>query len=215
MSFLLNYQELGIVALLTAFFGGYLSGSVPYGLVVAQILGVGDLRKSGSGNIGATNALRVGGKKLGIITLVLDMLKGFVPVMIAKSIHMDLAVLCALGAFIGHLFPVWLKFKGGKGVATGIAVLAGLWWQLGLAIVCIWLLTAMISKYSSASALAAFGLAPILAVMLTKNYQVILVSLIVGIMILARHHENLRRLANGTEGKINLGGKKDDAAAKQ
>ncbi len=193
----------------TAFIGGYLSGSVPYGLILSQLAGLGDIRKAGSGNIGATNVLRLGGKKLGAVTLLLDMLKGFVPVLVAKQFHMDYAVLAAIGAFVGHLFPVWLGFKGGKGVATSIGVLTALWWQLGICIMCVWLLTALISKYSSASALAAFAASPLLAAWLTDgNYQVTTVTLVIALVIWVKHHENIRRLYNGTEGKINLGSKK-------
>ena len=197
--------------MLTALVGGYLSGSVPYGLLVTRIAGGGDIRKAGSGNIGATNVLRVAGKKLAAATLLLDALKGLIPVLIAKQFHMDYAVLAALGALFGHLFPVWLKFKGGKGVATGIGVLLGLWWQVGVAIICVWLLMAMMFKYSSLAALTAFALAPILAAMLTGNYQIIVTSFIVAACIWVKHHENLKRLANGTESKIG-GGKKAPAA---
>jgi glycerol-3-phosphate acyltransferase PlsY len=209
MSILLTQDPVPTAAALTAFFGAYLSGSVPYGLILSRMAGLGDIRKAGSGNIGATNVLRVGGKKLAAVTLFLDALKGLVPVVIAKHIHMDYAVLAAFGAFLGHLFPVWLKFRGGKGVATGIGVLLGLWWQIGLAVICVWLLMAMAFRTSSLSALAAFGLAPFLAVTLTRgNYQVILTVLLIALIVWARHHENIRRLAAGTEGKMNFGSKK-------
>jgi glycerol-3-phosphate acyltransferase PlsY len=209
MSFLLSQEPVMWASVLTAFFGAYLSGSVPYGLILSKLAGLGDIRKAGSGNIGATNVLRLGGKKLGAATLLLDMLKGFIPVLIAKHFHMDYAVTAALGAFTGHLFPVWLKFKGGKGVATSIGVLSALAPLLGLAIVGTWLLVARLSKYSSLSALTAFGLAPIYAALVTRgDYQVVLVALIISLVVWVRHHENIRRLAAGTEGKINLGAKK-------
>ena len=119
MSFLLIQSPVVWSAVIVAFFGGYLSGSVPYGLLLGKLAGLGDIRAAGSGNIGATNVLRLGGKKLGAATLLLDALKGAVPVLIAKQVHMDYAVLAALGAFAGHLFPVWLKFRGDKGKAKG------------------------------------------------------------------------------------------------
>lgn len=205
MSFLFSQENISIVASLVAIIGGYLSGSVPYGLILTRMAGHGDIRKVGSGNIGATNVLRAGGKKLAIITLLLDGLKGTVPVLIAKEVHMDYAVMTALAAFLGHLFPVWLKFKGGKGVATSIGVMLALQWQLGLAIICVWLLVAMTTKYSSAAALAAFAAAPLLAAVLSGgDYQMIVISLIVSVIVWLRHHENIARLAKGTEGKINL-----------
>jgi len=212
MSFLLTQTDYLWSLVLTAFIGGYLSGSVPYGLILTRLAGVGDIRKVGSGNIGATNVLRAGGKKLAAITLLLDGLKGTIPVLVAKHYHMDYAVLTALGAFLGHLFPVWLGFKGGKGVATGIGVLLGLWWQIGVCVICIWLLVAMLSKYSSLSALTAFGLAPLLATVLTQaNYQMIVVTFLISLLIWAKHHQNIRRLATGTEGKMNFSKKSADA----
>ncbi len=208
MSLLLTQETPSLLLMLTAFIGAYLSGSVPYGLILSKMAGLGDIRKSGSGNIGATNVLRVGGKKLGVITLLLDALKGVVPVLVAKQFHMDYGVIAAFGAFIGHLFPVWLKFKGGKGVATSIGVLLALWWPLGVGIICTWLVTAILTKYSSLSALVAFGAAPILAAILTNgNFQIIVTSLIIAAIVWARHHENIRRLISGTESKINLGKK--------
>lgn len=194
--------------LIVAMLGGYLSGSVPFGLILTRLAGMGDIRAIGSGNIGATNVLRTGNKKIAAATLLLDALKGLVPVVIAKQIHMDLAVITALFALLGHIFPVWLKFKGGKGVATGIGVLLGLWWQLGVCVICLWLLCAILFKISSLAALLAFGLAPMLAFMLSGQYQIVVTTLIIGIIIWATHHQNLKRLANGSESRINLGGSK-------
>lgn len=187
---------------------GYLAGSVPFGLVLTKLAGMGDIRNIGSGNIGATNVLRTGNKKIAAATLLLDMLKGLIPVMIARHIHADLGVLMALACLLGHLFPVWLSFKGGKGVATGIGVLIGLWWPLGLGVICLWLLTAMAFRYSSLAALAAFGFAPVLALMLSHQYQLTIITLMISAIIWARHHENIARLAKGQESKINLGSKK-------
>lgn len=207
MSLLLAQSPVMWLPVLFAFLCGYLSGSVPYGLVISKLAGLGDLRKSGSGNIGATNMLRVGGKKLAIITLLLDALKGTIPVLIAKQIHMDYAVLVALGAFLGHLFPVWLRFKGGKGVAVALGIAFALSWKVGLILCLIWLAVAMMSQYSSLSALTAFGLAPMVAVYLTADYQISIIMALMAILIWIKHRDNLKRLANHTESKINLGKK--------
>lgn len=198
-------------ALFVASVGGYLSGSVPYGLILTRMCGMGDIRAIGSGNIGATNVLRTGSKKIAAATLLLDALKGLVPVLIAKHIHIDLAVITALFALIGHIFPVWLNFKGGKGVATGIGVLLGLWWQLGVCVICLWLLCAILFKISSLSALLAFGLAPMLAFMLSGHYQIVITTLIIAIIIWATHHQNISRLIAGTESRINLSSSKKPA----
>jgi glycerol-3-phosphate acyltransferase PlsY len=204
VSLLLTQYPIVWPAILLAFLGGYLSGSVPYGLLLGKISGLGDIRKSGSGNIGATNVLRVGGKKLAIVTLLLDALKGTVPVLVAGQIHMDYAVIAALGAFIGHLFPVWLRFKGGKGVAVALGIAFALSWQMGLALGLIWLSVALISRYSSLSALTAFGLSPVIAGLLTDNAPVVNVMLFISLMIWFRHRDNIVRLFKGTEGKISF-----------
>jgi glycerol-3-phosphate acyltransferase PlsY len=189
---------------LMALLGGYLSGSVPYGLILTRLMGMGDLRKVGSGNIGATNVLRLGNKKVAAITLLLDALKGAMPVLVARQIHMDYAVLAGLGAFLGHLFPVWLKFKGGKGVATGLGIAFGFSGMLGLLMCGIWMLTAAVSQYSSLSALIAFGLSPLLAMRLTGSMQITAVFFILGLLVWIRHHANIKRLAAGTEGRIDF-----------
>lgn len=207
MSILLTQAPVVWPLVLLAFFGGYLSGSVPYGLILTRLAGIGDIRQSGSGNIGATNVLRVGGKKLAAITLLLDALKSAVPVLIAQQFHQDYAVLAALGAFIGHLFPVWLTFRGGKGVATAIGICWAFSWILGASVCLIWLGMAVLLRYSSVAALTAFGSAPLLAVFITKDYQLTITMLILSLIIWARHHENLARLWKGTESKI---GKKKD-----
>jgi glycerol-3-phosphate acyltransferase PlsY len=207
MSILLTQTDIVWPLFLTALIGGYLSGSVPYGLLLTRLAGHGDIRKVGSGNIGATNVLRAGGKKLAAVTLLLDALKGFVPVMVAKQFHMDYAVLAALGAFFGHLFPVWLKFRGGKGVATALGVSYALSPFLGLVITLTWLGMALLFHYSSLAALTAFGLSPFFAFWITSDYQITLTVLIIAVVVFARHHENLARLARGTESKISLGKK--------
>jgi len=210
MSFLLTQAPIVWPLVLTAFFGGYLSGSVPYGLILTRMAGIGDIRKSGSGNIGATNVLRTGGKKLAAVTLLLDALKAAVPVLIAGQFHQDYAVLAALGAFLGHLFPVWLRFKGGKGVATAIGICWAFSWMLGAAVCLVWLAMAFLLRYSSVAALTAFGAAPLLAVLITKDYQQTLTMLILAVIVWIRHRENLARLWAGTETKI---GRKKEAAA--
>ena len=141
---------------------GYLLGSIPFGLILTKLAGHGDLRDIGSGNIGATNVLRTGNKKLAALTLVLDALKGTAAVLIAAQFGADASILGGIGAFLGHLFPVWLGFRGGKGVATYIGVLLGLYWRAAIAFCAIWLLTAFITRYSSLSALVASAAVPCL-----------------------------------------------------
>lgn len=186
---------------------GYLSGSVPYGLLLGKMAGIGDIRHAGSGNIGATNALRVGGKKLGLLTLLLDALKGIVPVLIAGQIHMDYALAAAIGAFLGHLFPVWLGFRGGKGVAVALGILLALSWPVGVLLMAIWLAVAVTTRFSSAAALAAFGLSPLVAFLVTQDVKLTAVTTFIAVIIWLKHHENIRRLLAGTESKINLGRK--------
>lgn len=197
--------------LLIPFALGYLSGSIPYGLLIGKISGIGDIRASGSGNIGATNMLRVGGKKLAAMTLILDALKGTVPVIVLAPYNPQLAIVAGFGAFIGHLFPVWLKFKGGKGVATAIGIMLGLCWKAGLAIMATWLLIAAIFRFSSLAALVAIGLAPIFA-MLWGTPDMAALALVVSAMVWIKHHANLRRLFNGTEPRIGAP-KKETASA--
>ncbi len=204
LSFFLTQDPIILPLALTALIGGYLSGSVPFGFILARMAGLGDIRKVGSGNIGATNVLRAGGKKIAIVTLLLDALKGAIPVLVAKEIHMDYAVLAALGAFLGHLFPIWLKFKGGKGVATALGVSFAFSWIVGLYLVSIWLIVAVISKYSSLSALIAFMAAPFVAHLVTGNVQVASTMAVISLIVIVKHHENIRRLIKGEESKINL-----------
>ncbi|MDY0009746.1 MAG: glycerol-3-phosphate 1-O-acyltransferase PlsY [Bdellovibrionales bacterium] len=219
MSFLLTQSpaDLNIALVLVALIGGYLSGSVPYGLILSRIAGLGDIRNAGSGNIGATNVLRLGGKKLGAATLLLDALKGAVPVLIAKQLqtetgHLDYAVLTALAAFTGHLFPIWLKFKGGKGVATALGICWALMPLLGLILCLVWLGTAMMFRYSSLAALVAFGVSPVVTLLISNNYQMTVTVFILAAVVWIRHHQNIRRLWRGEESKINLGSKKKEAA---
>src|SRR5215470_15277351 len=142
---------------------GYLLGSIPFGLLLTRLAGLGDIRKIGSGNIGATNVLRTGNKGLALATLLLDGGKGAVAVLIARAVQPDLAVIAGAGAFIGHLFPIWLKFKGGKGVATALGTLLALNWEVGVLCCLTWLLVAVVFRCSSLSALLAIALSPVYA----------------------------------------------------
>jgi glycerol-3-phosphate acyltransferase PlsY len=185
-----------------AFILGYLLGSIPFGLILTKFAGTEDLRSIGSGNIGATNVLRTGRKGLAAATLLLDMFKGTAAVMIAGYFGgPNAAMVAALGAFLGHLFPVWLKFKGGKGVAVYIGVLIGLFWPAALAFGVLWLLTAITSRYSSLSALVASFVTPI---SLWWFGHLALASLfaVLTLLLFYMHRENIRRLQAGTEGRI-------------
>ncbi|GKQ50574.1 glycerol-3-phosphate 1-O-acyltransferase PlsY [Bradyrhizobium sp. Ce-3] len=188
--------------LLAAFVIGYLLGSIPFGMVLTRLAGTQDLRTIGSGNIGATNVLRTGRKGLAAATLLGDMLKGTVAVIIAGTLDgPNAAMLAALGAFLGHLFPVWLNFRGGKGVATYIGVLLGLFWPAALIFAVIWLATASTTRYSSLSALIAAFVTPLF---LWWFGHAALASLFVVLTLLLfyKHRENIQRLQAGTEGKI-------------
>jgi acyl phosphate:glycerol-3-phosphate acyltransferase len=184
-----------------AFVLGYLFGSIPFGLILTRLAGTPDLRTIGSGNIGATNVLRTGRKSLAAATLLLDMLKGTAAVMIAGySGGPDAAMLAALGAFLGHLFPVWLRFKGGKGVAVYIGVLIGLYWPAAVAFCLLWLATAAISRYSSLSALVASVITPIL--LWFAHPALAALFALLTLLLFYMHRENIRRLRAGTEGRI-------------
>jgi glycerol-3-phosphate acyltransferase PlsY len=192
----------GDVFLVVAFALGYLLGSIPFGLILTRFAGTQDLRTVGSGNIGATNVLRTGRKGLAAATLLGDMLKGTLAVIIAGSIGGPTAAMtAALGAFLGHLFPVWLKFKGGKGVAVYIGVLLGLFWPAAAMFGVIWLTTAFTTRYSSLSALVASFITPIF---LWWFGHAALASLfaVLTMLLFYMHRENIRRLQAGTEGRI-------------
>ncbi len=182
---------------------GYFAGAVPFGLLVAHMAGKGDVRKIGSGNIGATNVLRTGSPALAAITLFLDMFKGFIPVLAARWNATETAALLAgLGAFTGHVFPIWLKFRGGKGVATYIGILFGLSWPLGLACIGIWLATAFISRISSLSALVSAALMPLLAWLMGASPLRIGFLAALGAAIFLTHRANIARLLRGEESRI-------------
>lgn len=180
----------------------YLLGSVAFGMIVTKTLGLGDLRKIGSGNIGATNVLRTGNKKAALATLLLDGGKGAVAALVARAVvGEDAAQLAGLGAFVGHLFPVWLNFRGGKGVATFIGVVLALSWQIGLMVCATWLLIAVVTRYSSLAALISAALSP-LWVLFTGQGQVFFLLIIMTALIYYRHWPNIARLNSGTEPKI-------------
>jgi glycerol-3-phosphate acyltransferase PlsY len=181
---------------------GYLLGSIPFGLLLTQAAGLGDIRRIGSGNIGATNVLRTGNKALAAATLLLDGLKGAAAVLLAAWFGGSQAVLWAgIGAVIGHSFPVWLRFKGGKGAATSYGVLIAAAWPVGLAAGAIWLAMAAATRKSSLAALTSFALAPVFAAVLA-NLTVVKLALVIAVLVFARHHENIRRLLSGTEPRI-------------
>jgi glycerol-3-phosphate acyltransferase PlsY len=185
-----------------AFVIGYLLGSIPFGLVLTRLAGTQDLRTIGSGNIGATNVLRTGRKGLAAATLLLDMLKGTAAVVISGYFGGPVAAMLAgLGAFLGHLFPVWLKFKGGKGVAVYIGILLGLFWPAAIVFCLVWLATAFASRYSSLSALVASVVTPLY---LWWFGHLALASLfaVLTLLLFYMHRENIRRLQAGTEGRI-------------
>jgi acyl phosphate:glycerol-3-phosphate acyltransferase len=185
-----------------AFLIGYVLGSIPFGVILTRLAGTQDLRSIGSGSIGATNVLRTGNKGLAAGTLLGDMLKGTVAVVIAGYLWgPDAAMLAGLGAFLGHLFPLWLKFKGGKGVATYIGVLLGLFWPAAAMFGVIWLATAFSTRYSSLSALVASFATPIF-LWLFGHLALSSLFAVMTLLLFWAHRENIKRLQAGTEGKI-------------
>jgi acyl phosphate:glycerol-3-phosphate acyltransferase len=185
-----------------AFLIGYLFGSIPFGLVLTRLAGTQDLRSIGSGNIGATNVLRTGHKGLAAATLLLDLLKGTAAVIVAGYLGgPNAAMLAAVGAFLGHVFPVWLKFKGGKGVAVYIGILLGLFWPAAVAFCLVWLATAIISRYSSLSALVASFVTP-LFLWWFGHLALAALFAVLTLLLFYMHRENIRRLQAGTEGRI-------------
>ena len=187
--------------LLTALAGGYLLGAIPFGLILTKLAGLGDVRNIGSGNIGATNVLRTGRKGLAAFTLALDTGKGAAAVLIGAYYGPDMMIVAALGALIGHLFPVWLKFHGGKGVATAAGLMLALAWPAALISIAIWLFFAMTFRYSSLAALIATLCIPPLSYWLSTP-QIAEFSILITLLIWCRHIPNIRRLLNGTETRI-------------
>lgn len=191
-------------------FAGYLLGSIPFGVVLTRAFGAGDVRQIGSGNIGATNVLRTGRKDLAIATLLLDAGKGAAALLLARYLlgNETAAAIAGVAAFMGHLFPVWLGFKGGKGVATFFGLILAAWWPLGLLAAATWLLLAFTLRYSSLAALVAaaatpvYAILPIAALGLPTGKPILIMTVFTALLIFVRHHENISRLLKGTEPKI-------------
>jgi glycerol-3-phosphate acyltransferase PlsY len=191
----------GVLVNVLSLAGGYLLGSIPFGLILARLAGIGDLRRIGSGNIGATNVLRAGGKGLAALTLILDAAKGTAAVLLAARFGETPALVAGLGAFLGHVFPVWLGFKGGKGVATYLGVLIGLYWPAAAVFAGTWLLVAFVTRYSSLAALTAV-VASVLALAAMGEWRLAALFLLLGGLLYVRHAANIGRLARGEETRI-------------
>jgi glycerol-3-phosphate acyltransferase PlsY len=192
-----------MLTLLAAGVIGYLLGSIPFGLVLTRLAGHGDIRQIGSGNIGATNVLRTGSKGAAALTLLLDLAKGWAAVLIGKTLGADAALVAAGCVVIGHMFPVWLGFRGGKGVAPALGVLLGLAWLVALGAALVWLATALMLRYSSLAALVAAVAAAIFAPFVADRATAAVIAGI-ALLIILRHHANIRRLIAGSESRISL-----------
>ena len=184
---------------------GYLLGSIPFGLLITRLAGLGDVRNIGSGNIGATNVLRTGNKQLAALTLLADALKGTAAVLIGMAWGPGFAIAAGFAAFIGHLFPVWLGFKGGKGVATYIGVLIALAWRAGLVFAVVWIGIAWLTRYSSLAALLAAVAVP-LVLFWWGPWPVAVLFTVMSVIVFLKHHANIRRLLDGNESKIGASG---------
>jgi len=182
----------------------YLAGSIPFGLILTRAKGHGDIRKVGSGNIGATNVLRTGDKNLAAATLLCDALKGFLPVLVATRFGTAEAAAAMIGAPLGHMFPVWLGFKGGKGVATTCGALLAYAWPAALTSLATWLVVAILFRYSSLAALIATAMAPAYAWLFGASSEKVLVLVFLALLVVWRHRDNIRRLLSGAETKIEL-----------
>ncbi len=181
---------------------GYLLGSIPFGLLLTRAAGLGDIRAIGSGNIGATNVLRTGRKELAAATLILDAVKGLAAVLICATFGPMAAIAAALGAVLGHMFPVWLRFKGGKGMATALGVMWGLSWPVGAIACAAWLLIAALFRYSSLATLLSIVIGAIAAWFIIGDWRIALAITVLVPLVWLRHHENIARLLKGTESKI-------------
>jgi glycerol-3-phosphate acyltransferase PlsY len=184
-----------------ALLSGYLLGSIPFGLILTRLFGAGDIRQIGSGNIGATNVLRTGRKSLAAATLILDALKGVLAVIVAARFGVGYELLGAIGAFYGHLFPIWLGFKGGKGVATMLGICWALDWRVGLAYTLCWLVGMGVTRISSVGGMGAALSAPVVAALLGQH-RLALAMLLLALTVLLMHRDNIRRLLAGTEPRI-------------
>lgn len=180
---------------------GYLLGSIPFGLILTRVFGAGDLRKIGSGNIGATNVLRTGRKGLAAATLLLDAAKGFAAVAIVEAIWPSNGVLAAAAAFLGHLYPVWLRFRGGKGVATMMGIVLALHWPCAVVFALVWLGLLAVLRFSSLAGMTAAFSAPVSAAFFSA-FDIVLPLLALALLVLWKHRENIERLLNGTEPKV-------------
>ena len=180
---------------------GYFLGAIPFAMILTRLGGAGDLRSIGSGNIGATNVLRTGRKGLAALTLILDLLKGTAAVLLARHFFPGTEIVAAAGAFFGHLYPVWIGFKGGKGLATYAGILFGLLWPMGLAYSVAWILLLLVTRISSVAGLGAAAVAPVLAWGVGRtDYVPVLVA--ISLIAFLKHRDNIRRLIAGTEPKI-------------
>ena len=186
----------------------YLIGSLPFAFILTKLSGLGDIRNIGSGNVGATNVLRTGNKLIAFLVLCLDIFKGFVPFLILKFYFNDISLLNKIiichFAVIGHIFPIWLKFKGGKGVATYIGFLLGINPYISISFLIIWFVVAIITRYSSLSSLIAIFVAPLFFIFINFNFYIIIFFIYLSMIIYLKHSENLKRLLNKTESKIKL-----------
>jgi acyl phosphate:glycerol-3-phosphate acyltransferase len=193
--------SLGLPAAATVI--GYLMGSIPFGLVLSRLAGHGDIRRIGSGNIGATNVLRTGSKGLAALTLLLDMTKGMLAVALCQHWGAVATLSAAGAAVVGHMFPVWLGFRGGKGAATGLGVLVMLAWPAALAASLVWLAVVLLSGYASLASLMAAAAAIVLSVALTDRATAVVVAAI-AVLVVLRHHANIRRLIAGRESRVSF-----------
>jgi len=184
--------------------GGYLAGSIPFALLVSRVMRLPDPRTYGSGNIGATNVLRSGSRRAALLTLLGDAMKGWIVVLAARAAAMpeDIVALAGAAAFAGHVFPIWLRLRGGKGVATAAGVLIAFDWRLGCAVLATWLAVALLTRYSSLAALVAAVAAPVIAWYLHGVGPVFAATVAMAAVLVARHHANIRKLARGEESRI-------------
>jgi glycerol-3-phosphate acyltransferase PlsY len=196
-------MDSAILIYVVAAIGGYLAGSIPFGMVLTRLAGQGDIRNVGSGNIGATNVLRTGSKPLAVATLLCDLLKGTLPVLIALNFDLNAGIIAGIASFIGHIFPVWLKFNGGKGVATYLGAVLGLSWPAALGFCGVWLAVAVIFRRSSLAGLTASALVPLWAY-LSGSPLLIWPFALMAAIIFFTHRANIARLLQGREPKIKL-----------